>query len=246
MTDTSTEVVPQQEVQAQKERKPNPIAAIEKFVEVQTKEIELKEKELDFKTHELEIRRQEIESNKEIALKSIDAQKEDRATQATIFSGVETKKVYFKYIVTIAVAVVVIVSMYTGNAQYAIELAKIGGGVLAGWLAGVYKGKSDQLELARHKKAKINPATAPGFYCPFLTNSAASLSNPLWITFPTALRLASSWSTIASRSITTPSIINSTTAPPISPAMKAARSSSNSSRDISIPKPIAIPCLVFF
>lgn len=154
MTDTSTEVVPQQEVQAQKERKPNPIAAIEKFVEVQTKEIELKEKELDFKTHELEIRRQEIESNKEIALKSIDAQKEDRATQAMIFSGVETKKVYFKYIVTIAVAVVVIVSMYTGNAQYAIELAKIGGGVLAGWLAGVYKGKSDQLERSSTQKSE--------------------------------------------------------------------------------------------
>lgn len=143
-----SEIAPQQDAHGStpKERKPNPIAAIEKFVEVQTKEIELKEKELDFKTQELAIRRQEIESNKEIALKSIDAQKEDRATQATIFSGVEVKKVYFKYLVTIAAAVVVIVSMYTGNAQYAIELAKIGGGVLAGYLAGVYKGKSDQLE----------------------------------------------------------------------------------------------------
>lgn len=128
------------------EKQQNQIAAIEKFVEFQTKELGLKEKELDFKTQELEIRRQEIESNKAIALKSIDAQKEDRATQSTIFSGVETKKVYFKYLVTVAVAVVVIVSMYTGNAQYAIELAKIAGGVMAGYLAGVYKGKSDQLE----------------------------------------------------------------------------------------------------
>ncbi|ADF63122.1 MULTISPECIES: glycine zipper family protein [Enterobacter cloacae complex] len=147
MTEKGNEVVPHQEEQAgQREKKLNPIAAIEKFVEVQTKEIELKEKELDFKTQELEIRKQEIESNREIALKSIEAQKEDRATQATIFSGVEVKRVYFKYLVTIAVATVVIISMYTGNAQYAIELAKIGGGVLAGYLAGVYKGKSDQLE----------------------------------------------------------------------------------------------------
>lgn len=135
------------------EKQHNQIAAIEKFVEFQTKELGLKEKELDFKTQELEIRRQEIESNKAIALKSIDAQKEDRATQSTIFSGVETKKVYFKYLVTIAVAVVVIVSMYTGNAQYAIELAKIGGGVMAGYLAGVYKGKSDQLERKDNSKS---------------------------------------------------------------------------------------------
>lgn len=135
------------------EKQQSQMAAIEKFVEFQTKELGLKEKELDFKTQELEIRRQEIESNKAIALKSIDAQKEDRATQSTIFSGVETKKVYFKYLVTIAVAVVVIVSMYTGNAQYAIELAKIGGGVMAGYLAGVYKGKSDQLERKDNPKS---------------------------------------------------------------------------------------------
>lgn len=127
--------------------------AIERFVEVQTKEIELKEKELDFKTQELEIRKQEIDSNREIALKSIEAQKDDRATQATIFSGVEVKKVYFKYLVTICVALVVIVSMFTGNAQYAIELAKIGGGVLAGYLAGMYKGKSDQMEKNSSQKA---------------------------------------------------------------------------------------------
>lgn len=137
-----------------KERKPNPMVAIERFVEVQTKEIELKEKELDFKTQELEIRKQEIDSNREIALKSIEAQKEDRATQSTIFSRVEVKKVYFKYLVTICVALVVIVSMFTGNAQYAIELAKIGGGVLAGYLAGMYKGKSDQLEKNSSQKVE--------------------------------------------------------------------------------------------
>jgi len=132
--------------------KNNQIAAIEKFVDFQTKELALKEKELDFKTQELEIRKKEIDSNKEVALKSIDAQKEDRATQSTIFSGVETKKVYFKYLVTVAVAAVVIVSMYTGNAQYAIELAKIAGGVMAGYLAGVYKGKSDTLERKDNSK----------------------------------------------------------------------------------------------
>lgn len=131
---------------AKKSRELNPITTIEKFVEVQSREIALKEKELDFKTQELEIRRQQINSNKEIALKSIEAQKEDRATQSNIFSKVEIKKIYFKYAVTFSVAVVVIVSMFTGNAQYAIELAKIGGGVLAGYFAGVYKGKSDQLE----------------------------------------------------------------------------------------------------
>ncbi|HHG0425695.1 TPA: hypothetical protein ACPTCW_002328 [Yersinia enterocolitica] len=136
----------------QREHKPNPMAAIEKFVEVQTREVELKSKEIDFKTQELAIRQQEIDSNKEIALKSIEAQKEDRATQASFFSGLETKKVYFKYLVTIAVSVVVIVSMYTGNAQYAIELAKIAGGVMAGYLAGVYKGKSDQLQRAGQQK----------------------------------------------------------------------------------------------
>lgn len=131
---------------ASKGKELNAITTIEKFVEVQSREIALKEKELDFKTQELEIRRQQINSNKEIALKSIEAQKEDRATQSNIFSKVEIKKIYFKYAITFSVAVVVIVSMLTGNAQYAIELAKIGGGVLAGYFVGVYKGKSDQLE----------------------------------------------------------------------------------------------------
>ncbi|MEQ9852668.1 hypothetical protein ABRP57_09560 [Pectobacterium aroidearum] len=138
----------------EKERKPNPMAAIEKFVEVQVKEITLKEKELEFKTQELEVRHKEIESNKEIALISIQAQKEDRATQASFYSGLETKKVYFKYVLVVAVAVVVIISMFTNNAQYAIELAKIGGGVLAGYLAGVYKGKSDQLERSGSSKSE--------------------------------------------------------------------------------------------
>ncbi|HDU8432021.1 hypothetical protein [Morganella morganii] len=138
--------------QQPKKDKPNPIAAIEKFVEVQSKEIELKSKEIDFKTQELEIRRQEIESNKEIALKSIDAQKEDRETQTRYFSDIENKKVNFKCLVAVCVVLVVVVSMYTGNAQYAIELAKIGGGVLAGYLAGVYKGKSDQLEQTSTQK----------------------------------------------------------------------------------------------
>ncbi len=45
MTEKGNEVVPHQEEQAgQREKKLNPIAAIEKFVEVQTKEIEVKEK----------------------------------------------------------------------------------------------------------------------------------------------------------------------------------------------------------
>ncbi|MEM8205200.1 hypothetical protein Q4R41_17450 [Morganella morganii] len=104
--------------QQPKKDKPNPIAAIEKFVEVQSKEIELKSKEIDFKTQELEIRRQEIESNKEIALKSIDAQKEDRETQTRYFSDIENKKVNFKCLVAVCVVLVVVVSMYTGNAQY--------------------------------------------------------------------------------------------------------------------------------
>lgn len=152
MTEPGTDLAANQDGHSgQKERKPNPMAAIEKFVEVQTKEIELKEKELEFKTQELDIRRQEIESNKAVAIKSIDAQKEDRATQASIFSGVETKKVYFKCFVTVAVSAVIIISMYTGNAEYAIELAKIGGSLLAGYLAGVYKGKADQLERGGNK-----------------------------------------------------------------------------------------------
>ncbi|HEK0789545.1 TPA: hypothetical protein SMP78_003774 [Proteus mirabilis] len=149
-----SQIVDDQEKNQQqpKKDKPNPIAAIEKFVEVQSKEIELKSKEIDFKTQELEIRRQEIASNKEIALKSIEAQKEDRETQSRFFSGLETKKVYFKCLVAVGVVLVVIISMYTGNAQYAIELAKIAGGVLAGYLAGVYKGKADQLERSSTQK----------------------------------------------------------------------------------------------
>lgn len=144
---SSNEVVPSQSRSSSgKDVKSNPIAAIEKFVEVQAKEISLKEKEIEFKTQELAIRAKEIESNKEIALKSIEAQKEDRKTQATFFSGLESRKNFFKCLVALAVTGVVIISMYTGNAQYAIELAKIGGGVLMGYLAGVYKGKADQLE----------------------------------------------------------------------------------------------------
>lgn len=139
-----------------KDSKPNPIAAIEKFVEVQAKEISLKEKEIDFKIQELAIKSKEIDSHKEIALKSIEAQKEDRQTQATFFSGLEARKNFFKCLVAVAVSGVVIISMYTGNAQYAIELAKIGGGVLMGYLAGVYKGKSDQLERDSRKSDDDN------------------------------------------------------------------------------------------
>nr|DAQ66351.1 MAG TPA: hypothetical protein [Caudoviricetes sp.] len=55
------------------------------------------------------------------------------------------------------------------------------------------------------------------------------------MTFPTTLRLASRLSTIASRLITIPLAIRLTTAPPISPAINAARSSSSSSRSITHP-----------
>ncbi|MDR0805972.1 MAG: hypothetical protein LBN41_04380 [Enterobacteriaceae bacterium] len=118
--------------------------ALGKFVEVQTKEIALKEREVEFKRQELEVRKQEIDSNREIALQSILAQKDDRKEQAIFFSGVDQRKFYFKFLVVVALLATAAMFIFTDNAQYVIELAKIGGGVFAGYIAGLYKGKSDQ------------------------------------------------------------------------------------------------------
>lgn len=121
-------------------------AALEKFVVVQSKEIEMKGRELALKNEELEVRKQEISSNKEIALKSIEAQKEDRKEQANFFNRIEAKKLIFKCLVVIAVVVSLGMFIYSGNAKDAIELAKIGGGLLAGYLAGIFKGKFEALK----------------------------------------------------------------------------------------------------
>ncbi|MFD1244785.1 hypothetical protein [Paralysiella testudinis] len=117
---------------------------VKEFLEIQKLDAANKSKELD-------IRKEEIKSNESIALASIAAQKEDTATRGHIFADVHKSKLKLFGLIGFLVAVVITVAMLMDKTEVALEIIKIGGAVLLGYLAGVNKGKAQILEKTRQR-----------------------------------------------------------------------------------------------
>ena len=115
------------------------LAAMRDLVKVQQANQAVKEKELD-------LERKRIESNEKIALASIEAQKGDRDQQIPTISKLPSQRHILIGVVVIIIAIIVIVAMYTNNTDFALEMLKIGGALLAGYWAGFGRGKASILE----------------------------------------------------------------------------------------------------
>lgn len=98
------------------------------------------------KEKELVVEQERIKSNEKIALASIEAQKGDRNEQIKAISKMHTQRNIIIGIVIIAVVAVIFISMFTDNTAFALEVLKIGGALLAGYIAGFGRGKSSILE----------------------------------------------------------------------------------------------------
>lgn len=110
--------------------------AVEKMVRVQEKNLEVKTKELD-------VEQENIRSNERIALATIEAQKVDRNQQMSVFTKLHTQKNVIVGGIVVGVIAIIITAMLTDNTAFAIEFLKIGGAVLAGYIAGVGKTKME-------------------------------------------------------------------------------------------------------
>lgn len=120
------------------------VGAFKDFLENQKRTHQLQQKEL-------EIQREQIASNEKIALASIEAQKGDRVEQMNLLAKIEGKKHNTIWVITVAVVLVILVSIWRKETGFALEVLKIGGALLAGYFAGVNKGKASALEKQQHK-----------------------------------------------------------------------------------------------
>lgn len=115
--------------------------------------LEYQKQELANKSKELDIRRDEVQSNERIALASIQAQKSDSDNRGTVFTEmVKSRNRTLTWLALIA-ALVVIAAMLTDKTDVALELIKVGGAVILGYIAGVNKGKAQALEQRRPDQA---------------------------------------------------------------------------------------------
>ncbi|TGY50843.1 hypothetical protein E5343_00390 [Rodentibacter caecimuris] len=121
------------------------LATMRDLVKVQQANQAVKEKELA-------VEQERIKSNEKIALASIDAQKGDRNEQIKAVSKMHTQRNIIIGIVIVAVVAVIFVSMFTDNTAFALEVLKIGGALLAGYIAGFGRGKITTLEQQRRNE----------------------------------------------------------------------------------------------
>lgn len=115
------------------------LATMRDLVKVQQANQAVKEKELA-------VEQERIKSNEKIALASIEAQKGDRNEQIKAVSKMHTQRNIIIGIVIVAVVAVIFVSMFTNNTAFALEVLKIGGALLAGYIAGFGRGKNAVFE----------------------------------------------------------------------------------------------------
>lgn len=121
------------------------LATMRDLVKVQQANQAVKEKELA-------VEQERIKSNEKIALASIEAQKGDRNEQIKAFSKMHTQRNIIIGVVIVAVVAIIFVSMFTDNTAFALEVLKIGGALLAGYIAGFGRGKTTALEQQRRNE----------------------------------------------------------------------------------------------
>lgn len=108
--------------------------------------IKLQQQELILKKEELSVRREEIQANERLAKASIEAKQQTDLKHGDIFSLLQKGKLWLTALLALFVLIVVIYAMYSNNTSFALEILKIGGVLLAGYLAGFGRGKSVVLE----------------------------------------------------------------------------------------------------
>lgn len=110
------------------------LATMRDMMKVQQGNQALREKELS-------VEQERIKSNEKIALASIQAQKEDRLAQMSVISKFEMIKYIFGGGISIGIFAVIGYAMYSGNTQFAIELAKLIVPLIVGLIGGYGLGK---------------------------------------------------------------------------------------------------------
>lgn len=118
------------------------VSVVKDLVESQKRSHQLQQKEL-------ELEQEKVRSNERIALASIEAQKGDRVEQMGLFAKIEGKKYVTIWLITGAVVLIVLVAIWREKTEFALEVLKIGGALLAGYFAGFHKGKANVLEKQR-------------------------------------------------------------------------------------------------
>ncbi|MPW89890.1 hypothetical protein [Moraxella catarrhalis] len=118
------------------------VSTLKDMAEVQKQTLQVKEKEL-------QLENEKVKSNERIALASIEAQKGDRVEQMGLFAKLEGKKYITIWVIVAAVVAVILVAIWREKTEFALEVLKIGGALLAGYFAGFNKGKANTLEKQR-------------------------------------------------------------------------------------------------
>ncbi|MFD0965979.1 hypothetical protein ACFQ02_03815 [Seminibacterium arietis] len=112
---------------------------IKEFVQLQHQEILLKREELA-------LRHEEIKANERLAKISIEAKQQTDVKHGDIFSALQKGKLCITALISVLVMIVIIYAMNTGNTDFALEVLKIGGALVAGYFAGFGRGKAVVLE----------------------------------------------------------------------------------------------------
>lgn len=110
------------------------VAAVHQLVESQHQEAQDRRDERD-------LRRHEIDSNKEIALTSIEAQREYHNQHFTKYNQHSAHKLLFSGVALIAILIFFGFCIAMGAKEIVVDLAKVGSGVLIGMFGGYFWGK---------------------------------------------------------------------------------------------------------
>lgn len=97
---------------------------------------------------EIELKKMQVEANKEIAIASIQAEKEAAAHDRTHEGGQEVRKYVFATIITILAVGTIITLVMIGAKEMVADILKIILGFAAGAFGGVYYGKNKAAEAA--------------------------------------------------------------------------------------------------
>lgn len=115
------------------------VSTLKEITEVQKRSLQVKEKEIN-------LEQEKVKSNEKIALASIDAQKSDRVEQMGLVAKIEKQRYITIWVISVLVVAVILVAIAKDKTDFALEVLKIGGALLAGYLAGFNKGKANTLE----------------------------------------------------------------------------------------------------
>lgn len=108
--------------------------------------LHLQQQEVALRFEEAEIRKQEIEANKQIALASITAQENTDKKRGDVFLNIHKWRTWLLFACILAVSGILFAAMKYDRTEIALKIIEIGGAVLLGYFAGLYRGKAQAME----------------------------------------------------------------------------------------------------